>query len=71
MAYATSAPTSDPIVAATTSSGMLQPPPVIGSMEPGCAARKPANGSTSSDGIGMMTLSMATQSATPRYPTAS
>ena len=30
------------------------------------AARKPANGSTSSDGIGMTTLSTATHSATPR-----
>ena len=62
---------SDPIVAATTSSGMLQRAPVMGSMEPGSAARKPANGSTSSEGIGMMTLSMATHRATPRYPTAS
>jgi hypothetical protein len=66
-----SAPISDPIVAATTSSGMLHGAPVIGSMEVVSAARKPANGSTSSDGIGMMTLSMATHRATPRYPTAS
>ena len=62
---------SDPMVANTTRRGMLHGEPVMGSREPASAARKPANGSTSSDGMGMMTLSIATQSATPRYPTAS
>jgi hypothetical protein len=66
MAYATRAPRSDPTVAAATSSGMVQGWPVSGSTDDGSAARKPANGSTSSEGIGMTTLSMATHSATPR-----
>ena len=54
------------MVAAVTSNGIDHGCPVIGSIELGSAARKPANGSTSSDGIGMMTLSTATHRATPR-----
>ena len=56
---------------ATTSSGIVHRTPVIGSMDPGSAARNPANGRITSDGIGMITLSTATQRATPKYPTAS
>ena len=66
IAYAMSAPTVAPIVPASTTSQYDHGCPVSGSTASPVPTRKPANGSTSSDGIGMMTLSMATHSATPR-----
>ncbi len=60
-----SAPTVAPIVPARTTSQYDQAWPVNGSIATPSPTRKPANGSTSSDGIGMTTLSRATQKATP------
>ncbi len=64
--YATSAPTSDPRVANTTRIGTFHGEPVRGSSDAVSAARNPAKGRMISDGIGMMTLSMATHRATPK-----
>ena len=55
-----------PTVPASTVRATFHGAPVSGSMLVPWPTRKPANGSTSSDGIGMMTLSIATQIATPR-----
>ncbi len=66
MPYATSAPTVAPSVPASTTSQNDHGWPVSGSVASPVPTRKPANGSTSSDGIGITTLSMATHRATPR-----
>ena len=50
---------------AITSSTGFQGCPVSGSIASGSATRNPAKGSTSSEGMGMTTLSRATMRATP------
>jgi hypothetical protein len=69
IAYATSAPSVAPTVPNRVTRITFHGWPVSGSIARPSPTRNPANGRTSSDGIGMITLSMATHRATPRYPT--
>jgi len=55
-----------PRVPARTTSQNCHGSPVMGSMAVPSPTRNPAKGRISSEGMGMMTLSMATHRATPR-----